>query len=74
VIEGSEGDDLLSLAHEYDVDLEGECQPCSTSLCFDRVCSQNNGGAIKPHVPAVAPARDLASISLNTVARSRNAC
>ncbi len=23
-IEGNEGDDLLSLAHEYDVDLEGE--------------------------------------------------
>ena len=24
-IEGNEGDDLLSLAHEYDVDLEGKC-------------------------------------------------
>lgn len=23
-IEGNEGDDLLSLAHDYDVDLEGE--------------------------------------------------
>lgn len=23
-VEGNEGDDLLSLAHEYDVDLEGE--------------------------------------------------
>lgn len=24
VVEGNEGDDLLSLAHEWDVDLEGE--------------------------------------------------
>ncbi|WWC71227.1 uncharacterized protein I206_105180 [Kwoniella pini CBS 10737] len=32
-IEGNEGDDLLSLAHEYDVDLEGACEgsvACST--------------------------------------------
>ena len=26
-IEGNEGDDILSLAHEYDVDLEGETRP-----------------------------------------------
>lgn len=32
-IEGNAGDDLLSLAHEYDVDLEGACEgsiACST--------------------------------------------
>jgi len=32
-IEGNEGDDLLSLAHEYDIDLEGACEgsvACST--------------------------------------------
>ncbi|GHJ87487.1 hypothetical protein NliqN6_3889 [Naganishia liquefaciens] len=32
-IEGNEGDDLLSLAHEYDIDLEGACGgsiACST--------------------------------------------
>ncbi|WVR09303.1 hypothetical protein IAU60_006368 [Kwoniella sp. DSM 27419] len=32
-IEGNEGDDILSLAHEYDVDLEGACEgsvACST--------------------------------------------
>ena len=32
-IEGCEGDDLLSLAHEHDVDLEGACErsvACST--------------------------------------------
>ena len=33
-VEGNEGDDLLSLAHEYDVDLEGECcTPWEVSLC-----------------------------------------
>lgn len=26
-IEGNEGDDLLSLAHEHDIDLEGEWAP-----------------------------------------------
>jgi hypothetical protein len=26
-IEGNEGDDLLSLAHEYDIDLEGTLTP-----------------------------------------------
>jgi ferredoxin len=32
-VEGNEGDDLLSLAHEWDVDLEGACEgsiACST--------------------------------------------
>ncbi|WVN87109.1 uncharacterized protein L203_102285 [Cryptococcus depauperatus CBS 7841] len=32
-VEGNEGDDILSLAHEYDVDLEGACEgsvACST--------------------------------------------
>jgi len=32
-IEGNEGDDILSLAHEYDIDLEGACEgsiACST--------------------------------------------
>ncbi|KAF8062489.1 ferredoxin [Lyophyllum atratum] len=32
-VEGNEGDDLLSLAHEYDIDLEGACEgsvACST--------------------------------------------
>lgn len=32
-IEGNEGDDLLSLAHEHDIDLEGACEgsvACST--------------------------------------------
>lgn len=34
-IEGNEGDDLLSLAHEYDVDLEGECcNPLGKSGCM----------------------------------------
>ncbi|WVQ79563.1 hypothetical protein IAT38_001662 [Cryptococcus sp. DSM 104549] len=33
IVEGNEGDDILSLAHEYDVDLEGACEgsvACST--------------------------------------------
>ncbi|KAG5649837.1 hypothetical protein H0H81_001826 [Sphagnurus paluster] len=32
-VEGNEGDDLLSIAHEYDIDLEGACEgsvACST--------------------------------------------
>jgi hypothetical protein len=29
-VEGNEGDDLLSLAHEYDVDLEGEFAGAAT--------------------------------------------
>ena len=32
-IEGNEGDDILSLAHEHDIDLEGACEgsiACST--------------------------------------------
>ncbi|KAF9648258.1 ferredoxin [Thelephora ganbajun] len=33
IIEGNEGDDILSLAHEHDIDLEGACEgsiACST--------------------------------------------
>ena len=29
-VEGNEGDDILSIAHEYDVDLEGECSLFAT--------------------------------------------
>ncbi|KAJ8456692.1 hypothetical protein ONZ45_g18618 [Pleurotus djamor] len=33
-IEGNEGDDLLSLAHEHDIDLEGACErSCACSTC-----------------------------------------
>lgn len=31
-IEGNEGDDLLSLAHEHDVDLEGQSSPTPFSI------------------------------------------
>ncbi|KAJ9105631.1 hypothetical protein QFC20_004311 [Naganishia adeliensis] len=42
-IEGNEGDDLLSLAHEYDIDLEGSFTPdIFPALEADRAC----GGSI----------------------------
>jgi len=31
-VECNEGDDLLSLAHEHDVDLEGVCTPLAWSM------------------------------------------
>lgn len=36
-IEGNEGDDLLSLAHEHDVDLEGESIARRSRAC-DSTC------------------------------------
>jgi hypothetical protein len=32
-VEGNEGDDLLSIAHEYDVDLEGTSYSCLHLIC-----------------------------------------
>lgn len=33
-IEATEGDDILSLAHEWDIDLEGTSFLCAQCLCF----------------------------------------
>lgn len=45
-IEGNEGDDLLSLAHEHDVDLEGEfvwkCECETSSMRFHMFFNRKN--------------------------------